>query len=136
VLELSETWAPCAIAIDPKGPGGSLLTELRDAGLEVHEITATEQAQACGAFYNAAVGTPPDPADPDDEGKPPTLRHSDDPDLNTALAGARQRPLGDAWAWGRKPSAADISPLVAVTVAHHALALYGDADYDVLDSVY
>jgi hypothetical protein len=33
------------------------------------------------------------------------------------LKGATQRPLGDRWAWSRKNSSIDISPLVAVTLA-------------------
>lgn len=47
-----------------------------------------------------------------------TLRHLDDPALNTALAAARKRALGagGAWAWHRKDST-DITPLVAVTLA-------------------
>jgi hypothetical protein len=34
------------------------------------------------------------------------------------VIGARTRPIGDgAWAWGRKHSTVDISPLVAATIA-------------------
>jgi hypothetical protein len=36
---------------------------------------------------------------------------------NAAVAGAMTRPLGDAWAWSRKNSTVDISPLVACTLA-------------------
>jgi hypothetical protein len=41
--------------------------------------------------------------------------------LNDALAGARRRRLGDAWAWDRRDSTVDISPLVAATLARHGL---------------
>jgi hypothetical protein len=34
-----------------------------------------------------------------------------------AVKGAKTRPVGDAWAWSRKMSKADVSPLVAATVA-------------------
>jgi hypothetical protein len=34
-----------------------------------------------------------------------------------AIHAARTRPLGDAWAWSRKNSSANISPLVSVTLA-------------------
>ena len=61
---------------------------------------------ACGAFYDAVMED--------------RLRHLDTPVLNSALAVARKRSLGDAWAWHRKNAAADITPLVACT-----LALYG-----------
>jgi hypothetical protein len=38
------------------------------------------------------------------------------------VTGAKKRPLGDAWAWSRKSSAVDISPLVACTLARFAVA--------------
>ena len=41
-----------------------------------------------------------------------TLKH-----LAAALAGAQQRPLGDAWAWSRKSSRVNIAPLIAATLA-------------------
>jgi hypothetical protein len=37
--------------------------------------------------------------------------------LDDTLAGAGRRPLGDGWAWSRRRSDADISPLVAATLA-------------------
>lgn len=40
-----------------------------------------------------------------------------DPTLDVAVAGAVTRPVGDAWAWGRRTSTADITTLVAVTEA-------------------
>jgi hypothetical protein len=46
-----------------------------------------------------------------------------------AVRGAVTRPLGDSWVWSRKSSAVDISPLVAVTLAHWAadvVAVSGD----------
>jgi hypothetical protein len=62
--------------------------------------------QACGAFYDATHSG--------------SLRHIDQPLLNTALGAARKRSLGEAWAWHRM-DATDISPLVAVTLALHGL---------------
>jgi hypothetical protein len=46
-----------------------------------------------------------------------SLRHLGTPELDAAVAGAITRPLGDAWAWSRKSSSVDISPLVASTMA-------------------
>jgi hypothetical protein len=43
--------------------------------------------------------------------------HLDQPLLNTAVAAARKRAVGDAWAWHRKDSTTDITPLVAATLA-------------------
>ena len=42
--------------------------------------------------------------------------------LDDACAAATRRPIGDAWAWGRKASGSDISPMVAVTIAHAGAA--------------
>jgi hypothetical protein len=39
----------------------------------------------------------------------------------TAIRGATTRPLGDAWAWSRKNSDVDITPLVSCTLAHWAV---------------
>lgn len=115
---------PCVVMVDSRGPAASLLPELEERGVKVTTeptrgtgnilvvVNSTEMARACGAFYDAAVDSK-------------TLRHLDQPDLNEALAAARKRDLGDSWAWHRKNSAVDISPLVAVTLAAHGLAVYG-----------
>jgi hypothetical protein len=66
------------------------------------------------------------------------IRHIEQQQLADAVRGARTRPLGDAWAWARKISTADISPLVTVTLAlwaYHALGDSVDTDYNLLDSV-
>jgi hypothetical protein len=75
----------------------------------VRVINTRDVVAACGAFYDAAMAD--------------TLRHPDQPVLNEALAAARKRPLGDAWAWHRKDTATDITPLVAVTFAAYGLSL-------------
>lgn len=124
LLELRSKWNPCAIAVDGAGPAGSLIASLEAAGVEVLKPSARDAARACGALYDAAI-----------QGQ---LRHRDQPELNAALAGAKRRELGDAWAWARKNVAVDISPLVAVTLAawgHDTQAHLFEADYDVLESV-
>lgn len=42
--------------------------------------------------------------------------------LNGGAEGAAQRTLGDAWAWSRRSSRANVSPLVGVSLAHWAVA--------------
>ena len=91
-----------AVVIDASGPAGSLIEPLRARGVLVTTTSAQQMAQACGGLYDAAMAD--------------GMRHIDQPQLNTALAAARKRSLGDAWAWHRKDST-DISPLVAVTLA-------------------
>lgn len=121
MVELGKKWRPVAVAIDPAGPAGSFIPALELAGFkakpesrkdtQLELVHARTLAQACGAWYDDAINS--------------RFRHSDQPHLNAALAGAMRRPLGDSWAWTRKDSAVDISPLVAVTLARHALSLYG-----------
>jgi hypothetical protein len=45
------------------------------------------------------------------------VRHVNDAALNQAVRNAGTRPVGDAWAWARRGSGGDISPLVAATLA-------------------
>lgn len=133
---LKERWNPVAIGVDAKGPAGSLLVDLEKAGLKRPEDpdqprrgdlavpTAQEVAAGCGQLADAITQR--------------TVRHIDQDLLETAIRGAKTRSLGDAWAWGRRISTVDISPLVAVTLARWAFEsrahLVAD-DYDVLDSV-
>jgi hypothetical protein len=91
-----------AVVVDSVGPAASLIEPLRARGVLVTTTSASQVAQACGAFYDAAMAD--------------GLRHIDQPQLTTALAAARKRNLGDAWAWHRKDTT-DISPLVASTLA-------------------
>lgn len=49
------------------------------------------------------------------------LRHMGQPELNLAADAARRRKVGDAWAWHRRDTSVDISPLVALTLAVHGL---------------
>lgn len=102
IVGLTERQRVRAVVIDTAGPAASLIEPLRARGVTVTTTSANEMKQACGGFYDAAMED--------------ALRHIDQPQLTTALAAARKRTLGDAWAWHRKDST-DITPLVAVTLA-------------------
>jgi hypothetical protein len=45
------------------------------------------------------------------------LRHRGERELLVAIDGAAQRPMNDAWAWSRRHSGVDVSPLMACTLA-------------------
>ncbi|MER5622493.1 hypothetical protein ABT061_15760 [Streptosporangium sp. NPDC002544] len=137
VVELRERHNPVAIGMDVKGPAGSLLVDFEKAGVVRPEDpehpkygqlaipSAAEVAAGCGQLADAV--------------RQGTLRHIDQDLMTTAIVGAKTRPLGDAWGWGRRVSTVDISPLVAVTLARWAWETRAHlvaADYDVLDSVY
>lgn len=103
IVELVERHKPAAVVCDAAGPASSLLADMAAAGVEVRLANTREAIQAAGAFYDDAVGH--------------RLRHIGQIELTTAVDGAAKRSIGESWAWGRKSSAVDISPLVAVTLA-------------------
>jgi phage terminase large subunit-like protein len=92
-----------AVVIDGASPAANLVDQLRAKRIKVTTTTSRDMKAACGTFYDGAM-----------EG---WLRHIDQPQLNTALGVARKRNLEDAWAWSRKNSTSDITPLVACTLA-------------------
>lgn len=108
LVELVEAHGPSGVYCDPGGPAGSVLPALQRLGLEPVTVSGAEHARACGLLFESAMQK--------------QLRHLGTVELIAALDGAAQRPLVDAWAWSRKSSNVDISPLVAVT-----LALWGAA---------
>jgi hypothetical protein len=117
MVELVIAHKPLAVILDASGAVASLVPELVE-GLresdngnlllslpekELSLVSARDHAQACGMIYDAVAQD--------------TIRHLGTLELSAAIAGAVKRPLGDSWAWSRKNSAIDISPLVAVTLA-------------------
>jgi len=103
MAELTSRHPHVGVALDPAGPAGSLIPELTTRGLTPRLVTSRGLAQSCGRLLDLAV---------DDQ-----LRHLGQPTLSSAVEQAVRRPLGDAWAWTRSGSGADICPLVAATVA-------------------
>lgn len=91
------------VAIDTKGPAASLIPHLQAAGVRLRLADTTDVLDACADIHNAVTDA--------------TLMHGSFPELDAAVAGAVKRPVGDRWAWGRKQSTSDTSPLEAVTLA-------------------
>jgi hypothetical protein len=102
--ELKKRHRVKTVYADAYGPAGSMLPELEQRRIDVTTLSAKEVAQACGIFYDSVTDSQ-------------SLRHLGTSELDAAVNGAITRPLGDAWAWSRKTSSVDISPLVASTVA-------------------
>lgn len=121
IVELNRSHRPAAWVVDPASASGSLLPALQDKGIEPVLVTGREMAQACGQFYEDVV-----------ESK--AFRHRDQPALNRALEVAQRRRLSDAWAWDRRSSGDDISPLVAATLAWHGVAKHGTPTRSAYDS--
>jgi hypothetical protein len=103
---LAFKWGAYEVTVDSAGPAASLVPDLEAAGLTVRMIGTADVTTACASMYDALMAG--------------TVRHIDQTDLNAAVAGAKRRGIGDRWAYGRRTSAADITPIVAVTLARHA----------------
>ena len=112
LVELWQRHSPVAVAVDQGSPAASLIPELEAAGVKVAPMGGRDVAAACGQFYDAVIGK--------------QLRHLNQAELAAALDGARKRDLGDAWAWHRRKSSVDITPLVAATNARWAWAKVDD----------
>ncbi|OII61200.1 hypothetical protein BJP40_06650 [Streptomyces sp. CC53] len=108
VLAIWKANKPKAVVIDKAGQAGAFIEPLEAAGVKVISPLTREYAQACGEFYSAVVPR---------AGKEPDLAHLDQPPLTNAVAGAEKRDLHDSWAWSKRNSATDITPLVAATLA-------------------
>jgi hypothetical protein len=101
--ELTAEHGAVAVVCDSLGPAASLLTQCSKHGVDVTMTSAREYAQGCEVFFDTL--------------EQQALRHLGTRELSAALKGAATRSLGDAWAWSRKSSGIDISPLVACTLA-------------------
>jgi hypothetical protein len=86
-------------------PAASLKTALENAGVAFEELSPAEFGQACGEFLDVV--------------KESRLKHIGQGELQAAALGGKLRNSGDSLVWSRRTSTVDISPLVAVTLAHH-----------------
>jgi hypothetical protein len=91
------------VRVQTGSPAASFVAPLREAGVEVVEVSSAEYAQATGMVLDAAAGG--------------VLHHVGGSSLNAAVRGAVLRESGDVVAWGRRTSRVDISTLCAVTIA-------------------
>ena len=108
------------VALQGNGAPVSAFSELLAAidGVEVTECKGRDVGAWCGRLWDAVAAL--DPAMGEGEGSDATpVHHVTQPRLDIAANIATTRPMGDgAWAWDRTRSMEDISPLVAVTMAH------------------
>jgi hypothetical protein len=108
-----------SVVIDPASPAGSLIDDLQAAGVKVWTVQARDYAQACGWLFDAVQNK--------------EVRHLGQPELDSAAAGTRLRTLAGGFAWDLRKPLADITPLVAVTLACWGYRTYGGS---LVDSVW
>jgi len=97
----SETMTP--VALDLGSPASVLADDFRCFGIETVNPSARDVAQACSGLLDGLIRH--------------RVWHASNPALDSAVKGASRRPMGEAWAWSRKNSLVDISPMVAITLA-------------------
>lgn len=116
VARIQRTYG-CPVAIDKRGPASFLIPDLISENVVLDEYALDDFVQACADLVDAVSSS--------------SVQHNDDPDLNSAVASAGWRTVGDRRVFGRKTG--DISALEAVALA---LAVSdGGASYDVMGSV-
>jgi hypothetical protein len=125
LCELADRHDPCVLVLNGTGAALAFQKELIERGWAVtaagkdpppgkrrlQVVAGREYAQACGALA--------------DDVKNGRWRHLGQDPLDRAVAGARAKPLADAWAWSHAASKADNSPVEAVTLARHGFMTHG-----------
>lgn len=109
-------------------PASALVSSLRAIpGVSVYEVQGAALTSACGQLYDAICAAAGDAAS--DEA---LVYHLPQPGLDLAAEVAQRKTLGDgAWAWDRRRSREDISPLCAATWAYGYVAgLYDPSSYE------
>jgi hypothetical protein len=119
LVALSERWETLGVVVDPGGPAASLIPRLQEFALNVIEPPTREVAMACTGFYDAVSAG--------------TLRHRGVASLNMSVAGAVKRSLSQSWAFDRKKSIGDSSPLMAGVLALWGLRTRGPISQAALD---
>ena len=94
------------VALIGSGPLSGIVEELERKRLPVYTLSATQSAAASALFYDSALGG--------------GLQIRPDLGLDHAVAAATRRSVGAglAWAWGRTSTEADVSPLIAASLAY------------------
>ena len=91
------------VVVDGRGPAAVLIPLLEREGISLTVTDTSAVLDACASLF--------------DDVREQRAAHSGYPELDEAVRGAVKRTVGDRWAWGRRKSTVDISPLEAVTLA-------------------
>lgn len=113
---LQDKWEPSAIMVDAMSAAGSMIDGLRRDGVRTRQLNGRQYVEACGQFYDTVMTE--------------NARHSDQKELNDAIAAAERkvRANSSTWVWARKDTMTDISPLIGCTLALHGLTRHKPKD--------
>lgn len=114
ISQLVGRLGPRRILADRRAGAGALIDALAIRGVPIEEVSSSMLVTHCGSLYDAVVAQ--------------EVEHDAQPALDAAARAAVSRPLGDSWAWDRRRSPVELSPLVAATnaVGGHR-ATFGDS---------
>jgi hypothetical protein len=94
---------PAGLIVADSLAAGTIADRLELAGLDVLRTGAAQMGRACADLVDQVAAR--------------SIGHRAQAALDDTLAAAGRRILGDGWAWSRRHSDVDISPLVAATLA-------------------
>jgi hypothetical protein len=103
VLEQLTARHSVAIVADRSAGAGGIIDRAAGRGLAVDELSGVDVGGHCGTLV--------------DELEQRSFAHQDQPDLNTAAAGSRWRPLGGARAFDQRAADVPLDPIQAATWA-------------------
>jgi hypothetical protein len=111
VDEVAGLWQAhrCRVRIDRSGPASSFIGPLEARGVDVDKVGGEELRAACGGLFDAVTSSPV------------TFWHPPRSRLDDAATHLEKRASVDAFRWDRD-AGVDPAPVVAVTVARHAVA--------------
>lgn len=102
LVDLQAEWGG-SVVLDAGGPAGALIEDLERGGVKLAPLGSAEVVAACARFYDRVADN--------------QVRIKSHPDLDEAVAGLAKRPVGDRFVWSRSTSTADVTPLMAATLA-------------------
>lgn len=113
--EIQQAWGSNAtpVVIDAGSAAGSLIPELERMRVRLMYINAKQHGAACAQVYDDIIER--------------RMVHRGQVELDEAVSNAKTKPLGDsAWKWAKTEATADISPLIALTLARHGWSTRGE----------
>lgn len=134
VAELRDRWNPIGVACQDKGPSGTLIDPLKDAGImppadwdaptrgDLAVPWSHAQALAYGQMIDAITQR--------------QLVHVDDAPLNVAVSTARTRPMGGGTTWDYKAPGSELLTAVSLAVwLHETWIDLVSVEYDALANI-
>jgi type IV secretory pathway protease TraF len=122
VVELSRRHETTGCVVDPGGPAAALIPRLEERAINVIQTSTREVSMASTGFLQAVTSG--------------TVCHRGAEPLTASVQGAVKRSLAQTWAFDRRRSLADPSPLMAAVLALYGLQAYGPIGQGAFDATY